>query len=152
MATTVNHTDLTPAGDRIPVTVLTIVGGTDTNQAAAKTEYPGATTVNRVAVDLRAVRFARLSANVGSVAAVSGAYIQAEYSLDAGSTWLFLNGLLTTSGGPKVLTDTASVTVTSPWVAIAANAQKEVLVRLVSTGGDGAADPVFGTVALQVSK
>ncbi len=150
---TVNHTELEPDGGRIPVTILTIPAGTDTNQALAVTEFPGAVTTNRAVADLRGAKFARISANVGATAAVAGAYLQGQYSLDGGSTFLFLNGLLTTSGGPKTLIDATSSTVTGPWVAIADAAKRaSVVVRIVSTGGDGAVDPVLGQVQLQVAK
>lgn len=149
---TVNHTEVEPDPSRVPIVVLTVPSVTDTNQAAAVTEFPGAVTVNRAVADLRGAKFARISVNVQSVTAVSGAYLQAQYSLDGGSTFLFLNGLLTTSGGPKALTDTAG-TVSSPWVAIVDAAKRaSVVLRIVSTGGDGAVDPVFGQVQLQVAK
>ncbi len=153
MTTTVNHTELEPDGSRIPIVILQIAPTTDTNQAAALAEYPLAASTQRAVADLRAAKFARISANVGATAAVSGAYLQGQYSLDGGSNWLFLNGLLTTAGGPKTLIDDDASTTVGPWSAIADGAKRaSVLVRIVSTGGDGVVDPTIGTVQLQVAR
>lgn len=156
--TTVNHTDSAPSA-RGPVAFINFLAGaltTDTNQAAAKTEFPGAATdpkFLRQIADLRPFRQARLSAYVGSVAGAAGAIIQVEYSLDGGTSWKFLNGLLTTSGGPKVALDgSTSTAVVGAWAPLADLAKADgALLRLVSTTGDGAIDPVIGNITLQLS-
>lgn len=148
MATTVQHTNQQPSQRGPFLSVFLTAGATWTDMPAALTEFNGATSA-RQRVDLRAFNFAKLSANVGATAGAAGSILQVQYSLDDGSTWAYLDGLLTTSGGPQAPVATIAKTQTGPWVAIAAAAQREnVLIRLVGLTGDGTIDPVLGAAAV----
>ncbi len=152
MATVVNHTNTT----RGPVTEVQLsVGATWTDQPAAVTEFGGLTT-GRKRVDLRPYNLARLSVNIQGVAGATTDLLQVQYSVDGGSTWLYLDGLLTTNGGPQApvgVTNAAiNTTQYGPWAVIAAAAKTEsTLIRLVGLGGDATVDPVFGNVAVTFS-
>lgn len=127
--------------------VFLTAGATWTNMPAALTEFNGGTTARQF-LDLRPFRFARLSANVGSVAGNTAAELRVQYSLNGGSTWAYLDG----SAGPAVVVDDDASWQVSNFVAIADAAKVEsALVRLVGITGDGAIDPVFGAVTLELS-
>lgn len=151
MATTVNHTDQ-EVNLRGPIQdVFLTPGATWATIPAALTEFNGATSA-RVRKDLRPFNKVRLSANVGATAGPAACILQLQYSLDSGATWLYLDALLTTAGGPQVpITSTAS-TLTGPWVIITPLAKAaQVLLRLVGLTGDGATSPVIGAVHAEFS-
>lgn len=152
MATTVQHTNQIPnnAGPRMEVHLT--AGATWTDMPAALTEFNGATS-GRKRVDLRPFNFARLSANVGATAGAANAILQVQYSLDDGSTWAYIDGLTTTSGGPQAPVGSTNSgtakTNAGPWVAIVAAAKVEgALIRLVGLTGDGTVDPVLGAASV----
>lgn len=155
MTTTVNHTNQIPSSAGPRMAVFLTAGATWTDMPAALTEFNGATSA-RQRVDLRAFNFARLSANVGATAGAASALLQVQYSLDDGSTWAYLDGLLTTSGGPQApVGSTNSGTAKTnqgPWVALASAAKQDgVLIRLVGLTGDGVVDPVLGAAVVTFS-
>ncbi|HXJ69618.1 MAG TPA: hypothetical protein VNM39_11980 [Verrucomicrobiae bacterium] len=151
MATVVNHTDQ-ELNLRGPVTdVFLTAGATWASIPAALTEFNGATSA-RVRKDLRPYSKVRLSANVGATAGPAGCILQLQYSLDNGATWAYVDGLLTTSGGPQVSIATTATTAAGPWVAITALAKSaQVLLRLVGLTGDGSTSPVIGAVHAEFS-
>lgn len=110
-----------------------------TNMPVALTELFG-NVHRRLLVDLTDVDKIRLSARVSTVGAAS-AFIRAEYSTDE-SVWSNLTGnTLGLNGSPS--------TRATAWEAIPAGAKGSVFVRIVGSGGDGALDPVLGTIMLE---
>jgi len=114
-----------------------------TNQPAALTEFLGATR-NRTKYDLTNATQVRLIVNVMVAGATTPAKIRAQYSTDL-STWYYLDG----ASGPSVDINTTGLKV-SAWVNLAAGAKADVYLRIVGIDGNGAADPAFGNIALQV--
>jgi hypothetical protein len=166
MATTVNHTNSSPLLRGPQMYVPFNAGGliTDTNQASANAEFPGAATdvlSLRTIVDLRAFNYAKLTVYIGTVVPDEDSYLGVKFSVDAGTTWTFLNGLTLLSGGPAIGSQlaidtgsalTASTPVASPWVALTALAKAEnAWLRLDSTRGDGVIDPLYGNIGVQFS-
>jgi hypothetical protein len=113
-----------------------------TNQPAALTELFG-TTVGRLKADLAGAAQVRLLTNVAT-AGTGAAELRVQYSTDQ-SSWTYLDG----SAGPSVGVGSTGLKVSS-WVAPAAGAKADVFLRLVGISGDGAADPGFAHVLLQV--
>lgn len=145
------RTDYTPNPAGPHAWIKLTDGATWTDMPSAVTEFAGATS-GRVRADLRGFKYARLSANVGATAGGTGSVLQVQYSIDSGSNWLYLDGLLTTSGGPAAPIATTASTLTAGWVAIAAGAKvDQVLLRLVGLTGDGTIDPVLGAAFLELS-
>jgi hypothetical protein len=113
-----------------------------TNQPAGLTELFG-TTVGRVKADLTAAAQVRVQASVAT-AGTAAAALRVQYSTDQ-SSWVYLDG----SAGPSVGVGTTGLKVSS-WVAPTAGAKADVFLRVVGISGDGAADPAFAHVLLQV--
>lgn len=167
MATTVNHTNSSPSprGPQLWVPFNTAAALiTDTNEAAAATEFPGVDTdilSFRTIVDTRAFNFAKLSVYIGTVAPDEDFYLGVQYSQDAGSTWAFLNGLTLLSAAPAIGSQlaadsgtalTVSTPVASSWATMTALSKGEnTWLRLLGTRGDGVIDPVFGNIGVQLS-
>jgi hypothetical protein len=108
----------------------------------AVTELGGSTSV-RAWIDLSLYTQARIVANVSTIG-TAGAVFAVQYSTDSGSTWNYLDG----ASGPSV-SIAALGTVKSGYVALAAGALGEVLVRCVGSGGNGATSPGFGLVYVE---
>lgn len=123
--------DFPPMSHTLIGTTLTV-----TNIPAAVTEFPG---LYRTKLDLTNADQVRLVARVG-VAGSASAVLKAQYSTDE-SAW-------------SDLTPTASLaavaTPATAWAAVPAGAKADVFIRLVTSGGDGAADPQVRQVQLQV--
>lgn len=131
----------------IPFEIAFIAGNpvTWSNQPAAVTELAGGSTRRKIA-DLTNATEARLiySANVVSFA---GAKLRAQYSVNSGANWDYLDGV----SGPEVGMDTANAPVASAWVTLVAAAKTaSTWLRIVGLDGDGTADPAMMHVALQV--
>lgn len=122
-----------------------------TNMPAAVTEFLGST-LHRVILDLQAATEARVCARVSIGGASGTTGLRAQYSLDTGTTWSYLDGASSPAGsgsGPEVLVG-AGGTFAGSWATIHANAKVgSALVRLVGIGGDGVSDPAFGNVHLE---
>ena len=101
------------------------------------------TTVGRLKADLTSAAQVRLITNVATAGA-AGAAIRAQYSTD-GSSWSYLDA----ATGPSVAVGTTGLKV-SAWVNVTGAAKADVFVRAVGVSGDGAADPAFGNILLQV--
>lgn len=113
------------------------------SQPAAVTELFGAPR-SRLRLDLTGRRQARLTVRtVGAGAAA--AQLRAQYSTDE-SVWAYLDG----SAGPSAPLGAANTTAAGAWVDLAAAAKADVVLRVVGIDGDGAANPSFGLVTLQV--
>jgi len=109
-----------------------------TNQPAALTELAGST-ARRLKVDITLATQVRLTVNV-TRAGAAGATLLAQYSLD-GSSWQAL-------GTPVAINTTG--TLAGAWQTVPSAARRDVFLRVAGQGGDGAADPIIGTVIVQV--
>ena len=117
-------------------------GGSWDNQPLAVTEFQNAT-IYRSKFDLTNVTQARVVVNyVGGGAA--SAKIRAQFSTDQ-SSWTYLDG----AAGPSVTLSAAGLNV-SPWINIQSGAKSDVFLRIVGLDGNGAADPAFSRIDIQV--
>lgn len=111
-----------------------------TNLAAAETEFAG-NAHRRVRVTLTDADRCRLTARV-STAGSASSVVKAQYSTNGGeTTWADLT--------PAVPLNVVG-TVGGAWGNVPAGAKGDVVLRLVTVGGDGVADPVVGSVVLEV--
>ncbi len=139
-----------PASTGAPLSGIGVVAflasGSNTtwnNQPSAVTELFGLTRY-RAMIDLSRATRVRASVMV-MVAGFAGSTIHFEYSLDAGSTWDYLDGV----SGPVSAIDALGLA-TSAWVAVDAPALADVLIRPAGAGGNGIVDPSFGLLALEI--
>ena len=110
-----------------------------TNMPAALTEFR-AILNTRTKLDLTSATQSRITVRVG-VAPVVNAKIKVQYSTDE-TTWVDLCSV--------TMPATANKTNVGVWTAVPAGAKADVFIRLVGIDGDGAADPTFGLITLQV--
>lgn len=115
-----------------------------TNMPAASTELFGNTGC-RTYVDLVQATSARLLAAM-VVAGTAPAYLQLQASTDNGATW---QPLVAATTHLAVGVGVASVQ-TSPWVLFNSALRREVLVRMIGSAGNGAIDPSWGILSVQV--
>lgn len=129
------------ADHNAPPCICTLNSGnvTWTNMPAALTELFG-NVHRRSLVDLTHAAQARLVVRVSTVGSAN-AVLAAQYSLDE-SSWSVLSGVLAIGGGSAGVRATA-------WDTIPAPALTDVFVRIAGQSGDGAADPILGTIQLQ---
>lgn len=124
---------------RTPTKLNMAVGAnTWTNQPAALTEFLGLLH-HRVKADLTDTDKVRLCARV-STAGATGATLKAQYSTDE-SAWSDLTG--------TVAIDSTGTKATA-WADVPAGAKGDVFLRLVGQGGNATADPVLGSVMVEV--
>lgn len=119
--------------------------GTWTDMPSAVTEFLGST-AGRIKYDLTPFSQARLVVRMAAVAGAAGSELRVQYSTDDSTYTNYLDG----STGPSTVITTNNTTFAGAWVTIVAAARADVFLRVVGAGGDGVADPVFGTVVLQV--
>ena len=129
---------------RIPlVGVVTLLqsgaGETWFNMPAALTEFDSISHT-RTKLDLTGAVDSRVVVRKGA-AAVATAKIKVQYSSDE-STWADLCEVS--------LSITVDVTHVGAWTVVPSGAKADVFVRIVGIDGDGAADPTFGLITLQV--
>jgi hypothetical protein len=132
-----------------PSRTVVLIGDTATvtNVAAATTEFNGGTTRRALTnwIAAQEVRFRASVATVGSAGTTMGP----QYSVDGGSTWLAMDGTAAGDLGaiqPQVAIDSLG-SVASSWITLPSTARApSVLVRVVTDGGDAAADPAFPVV------
>lgn len=125
-----------------PLCVVINTGNiTWSNMPLAATELFG-TTHRRVKIDLTYASQIRLMARVSTIG-TTNSIIYAEYSTDE-SAWSTLTANNLAIGGGS-----AGTRVTA-WENVPSGALADVFVRIMGSGGDGAADPILGSVHLQV--
>jgi hypothetical protein len=113
-----------------------------TDMPAALTEWFNSM---RVRVDLTAMTQARLMVRINT-AGFTGSSVRIQYATDAGeTTWAYLDG----GTGPS-LSLNATGTLASAWVNLIPAVKADVVLRFVGIDGNGAADPVFGSIILWV--
>ena len=120
-------------------------GDTNSPAAPAKHEWLAAATSRRLTADLTGRTSCRAAWQASTTTGAAGSRMGFQYSIDAGSTWVYLDG--TADGAiagttPIVNYDTAAGTLyTTGWATLHAAARTEVLLRAV-TSGDGTVDPL----------
>ncbi len=117
-----------------------------TNIPAALTEFPAGAQRARTRQDLTHVSQARIVIGQ-NVAANAAAEIRVQYSPNQ-VDWAYLDGTSGPTTGP--LGTTAGRTLDGPWVTLVAAAKSDVFLRCITINGDGAADPSFFFVDLQL--
>ena len=138
--TTVSIPPVTSITHTIPIMAVGLAA-TWTNQPVAVTEMYGAT--RRIKADLSPYVEFRLQVNV-AVAGGAGSLLWAQSSPDQ-TTWTNLDG----ASGPTVAISTTGLKVTA-WTPIPVSAQTDIFLRPMGQNGNGAVDPAFGSVILQV--
>jgi hypothetical protein len=124
-------------------------GGQWTNMPAAKANLFGVG--RQQTADLTNFTEARLAVCVDAAGA-AGAQLAVQYSTDGGSTWKYLDDTADGAIGsatPKVSIASSGVAV-SAWMTLAAAARADVRLRVVGDTGDGAVDPSFFFIELEV--
>jgi hypothetical protein len=119
-----------------------------TNKPAAFTEFDG-NADHRVMLDLTDMTEWRLFHRSADSAGTADCVLGVQYSTDDGTTWQGLdNGVV---GSMSTATNSCDVVgyYVTPWLSLDVTAQDDVFLRLVSTGGNGVADPDFGTIQVQ---
>jgi len=131
-----------------------VASSADTNSPAAKQEWLTGLTTRRQTADLTGRTQARLALQT-AVPGFAGSKMSIQYSLDGGTNWVYLDGTADATpigaATPQVAYDTAAGTLTtSSWATIHAAARTEVLLRIVTSGGDGIVDPTVFYLWLEV--
>lgn len=127
----------------------------DTNYPSTLREWFNGTQ-RRYRADLSGFTEARIGWQAQTTTGVAGSKITFQASSDGGSTWLFIDGSANTTAigaeGPQAAYDTAAGTLSAPtsWTAIGAANQTDVLLRVVTDGGDGVIDPVTFILYLEL--
>jgi hypothetical protein len=111
---------------------------TITNIPAGETEISGTLTH----ADLTGMTTYRLSAN--TVTGFAGATLKVQYSIDNGANWPDLTATISIASAAL-----RRIPAADPWSSIPLAARGQILARVVSAGGDGAADPVVSQVVLE---
>ena len=118
------------------------------NKPAALTELDG-NADHRVVLDLTDMTEWRLLDRSSDSAGTADCVLGVQYSTDGGTTWQGLdNGI---AGSLSTATNSCDVLgyYITAWSPLNVTAQTEVFLRLASSGGNGAADPDFGTIQVQ---
>ncbi len=97
----------------------------------------------RALADLTNCGRVRLLTSVQTVG-VAGTNLRAQYSINSGGTWSYLDG----ATGPTIAI-TALGLIASAWVNLAAAAKVDVWLRWVTIGGNGTASPAVGMTHLE---
>lgn len=116
------------------------------NHPAALTELFGSTAY-RTQFDLTNVTSCRLATCLSVAGSGGSAFLFARVSTDGGTTWASLGSTVT---GPAVSIGSAVLVQTSPWVTIRTGYNRDVILSVWGSGGNGALDPSFGNVTLNL--
>ncbi len=130
----------------VPAIVLVISPGSAAIAWAvpvALTEFNNGVHIYHARHDLTNATQVRLVLFAPASAAVTPSVV-AQYSLNAGGTWFFLDGV----SGPSLTFHVGAQY--SAWVALTPGANADVLLRIAASGGDGATVCNFGSIYLQV--
>lgn len=119
-----------------------------TNKNVALQEFLN-TNQRRLTIDLTNATQFRIIANVttqGASASVTGI----QYSTDNGTTWRGLDNGTANTNSTVTLSDLGTGSKVTAWTNLAASAKADVLLRIAGSGGDGAADPAFSNISIQI--
>jgi len=124
-----------------------VASSADTNSPAAKQEWLAGLTTRRQTADLTGRTQVR-GALQTAVPGFAGSKLAFQYSVDGGANWVYLDGTADATpigaATPQLAYDTAAGTLTtSAWATLHAAARTEVLLRVVTSGGDGIVDPTL---------
>ena len=130
----------------VPANVLVISPGAAAIASVIPTpvtEFNGLT-IHRAQHDLTSATQVRLVLNTPVGAGVVEGVIAVQFSLNSGSTWAYLDG----GSGPSCGYNAG--TTAGGWVAITAGAKADVLLRIVTSSGNGTTSAPFGSLYVQV--
>lgn len=119
-----------------------------TNKNVALQEFLN-TNQRRLTIDLTNATQFRIIANVttqGASASVTGI----QYSTDGGTTWRGLDNGTANTNSTVTLSDLGTGSKVTAWTNLAASAKADVLLRIAGSGGDGAADPAYSNISIQI--
>lgn len=140
-----NHTHPSGGGVALPSEFLLVAATVWTNMPAALTEFLNNANFRNKA-DLTNVTEARVISVLTAVGASTTTEIRVEYSLN-GTTWATLG---TTANTPLVVIGNTAGIKVGAWVSVVVAAKADVYLRVVGINGNGAADPNFNKIVLQV--
>ncbi len=119
-----------------------------TNKPAALTELDG-NADHRVMLDLTDMTEWRLVDRSNDSAGTAACVLGVQYSTNGGTTWLGLdNGIVGSLSTATNSCDVLGYYITA-WSPLNVTAQTDVFLRVAGQGGDGVADPDFGTIEVQ---
>jgi len=119
-----------------------------TNKNVALQEFLN-TNQRRLTIDMANATQFRIILNVttqGASASVTGV----QYSTDGGTTFRGLDNGNSGSNSTVTLSDLGTGSKVSAWTNLAAGAKADVILRIAGSGGDGALDPAFSNISLQI--
>ncbi len=119
-----------------------------TNKNSALQEFLN-TNQRRITVDMTNATQFRILSNV-TTQGVSGSVTGIQFSDDGGTTWKGLDNGNTNSNSTLTLSDLGTGSKVTSWTNLAAGAKGDRLLRVAGSGGDGAADPAFSKISLQL--
>lgn len=119
-----------------------------TNKNVALQEFLN-TNQRRLTVDLTNATQFRIIANV-TTQGVSGSVTGIQYSTDGGTTFRGLDNGTANTNSTVTLSDLGTGSKVTAWTNLAAGAKADVLLRITGSGGDGAADPAFSNISIQI--
>lgn len=119
-----------------------------TNKNVALQEFLN-TNQRRLTIDLTNATQFRIIANV-TTQGVSGSVTGIQYSTDGGTTFRGLDNGTANTNSTVTLSDLGTGSKVTAWTNLAAGAKADVLLRIAGSGGDGAADPAFSNISIQI--
>ena len=135
-------------GASIPVQYTFIGQQAWTNKNSALQEFLN-TNQRRLTIDMTNATQFRIIANLtvtGTASSVTGF----QYSDDGGTTWRGLDNGISGSNSTVTISDNGAGSKVSAWTNLAAGAKADRLVRIAGSGGDGAADPAYSNISIQL--
>lgn len=103
----------------------------------------------RLTIDMTNATQFRIISNVtvqGAAASVTGV----QYSDDGGTTWRGLDNGTSGINSTVTVSDLGTGSKVSSWTNLAAGAKADRIVRIAGSGGDGALDPAFSNISIQL--
>ncbi len=139
------------ATPQIPVTIMFLGSPSSvttwSDMPAALTEWRGSVRTGRTMADTTNATEFRIMAFV-QVAGAAGATLRVEYATDSVPAWEYLDGAAGTGGAVAV--DVVG-NPAGAWTSLTANAKGGTKhLRVIGIGGDGAVDPSFGPIIIQI--
>lgn len=119
-----------------------------TNKNVALQEFLN-TNQRRLTLDLTNATQFRIIMNV-TTQGVSGSVTGVQYSTDSGTTFRGLDNGNSGSNSTVTLSDLGTGSKVTSWTNLAAGAKADVILRIAGSGGDGAADPAFSNISIQL--
>lgn len=84
-----------------------------------------------------------------TTAGTAGSVVGVQYSDDGGTTWSGLDNGNSGSNSSETVSTASTGLIVSAWANLASGAKGDVQLRIVGSGGDGVADPAYGTMKVK---